>query len=175
MNTGDIPSESMAEFVRALIVDGNYDEDSDTYGLPEGFVFCGAGAYRTCILAPDGYVYKVQHSTDDNWQENQREWDTYHLFGAEVVALSNGLIRLAKAVEFFTDSNVLVMEYAPMAGNAIWYDIDENDNWNEYYCSPEFKNAFRAIGRECMIDDLHGYNIYFTTNAEIVIVDYASA
>jgi hypothetical protein len=170
-NSGVIPSENMAETVKALVNNENFDAED----MPEGFVFCGAGAHRTTILAPDGYVYKVQHDTDDMWMENQWEWETYHLFGAEVKTLSNGMIRLAKAVEFFTDSNVLVMEYAPMAANAIWYDVDDNDNWNEYYSCPTIRNAIRDIGKHTLIDDIHGYNLYYTTNAELVIVDYASA
>ena len=161
----------MAEFIRGLITDDFYDEAEDVYRLPEGFVFCGAGAYRTCILAPDGYVYKVQHYTDDDWQENQQEWDAYQLWAVEVEVLSEGHIRLARCVEYFTDSNVLVMEYEPCAGNAIWCDMD----WTEYYCSPEIRKAIRAIGLNTGIDDLHGGNVYFNLNAEIVIVDYQFA
>ena len=169
--TGDAPSETMAETIKALVSNRDYDDVEDIEWLPEGFVFCGAGAHRVCILAPDGYVYKVQHDTDDNWMENQREWEAFDLWGAEVIASSNGIIRLAKCIEFFTDSNVLVMEYAPMAANAIWYDSD----WNEYYSCPSIRIAMRNIGRNTDIDDIHGYNMYYTTNAELVIVDYACA
>jgi hypothetical protein len=164
-----IPSEKTAEIAKALMSDENYDEESDTYRLPEGWSFCGAGAYRTCFLAPDGYVYKVQHATETDWQENQMEWEAYGLWAEEVSAITNGLIRLSKPVEFFTDSNVLVMEYEPCAGNAMWFGF----GWDELYASDEVENAIKRIQSETDINDLHSGNVYFNTDAELVIVDYS--
>jgi hypothetical protein len=162
------PSENTAELARELIQPCNYDEDTDTYALPDGWKFLGAGAYRTAILAPDGYVYKVQHNTEGLWQENTTEWEQFHLWGAEVVALSNGMVRLAKCVEFFTDSNVLVMEYEPCAGNVLWYGF----GWDEFWCDPSVKEMMAGISKVTDITDIHEGNVYFNTNAEIVIVDY---
>lgn len=162
------PSETCAEIARSLINPSNYDEETDTYALPEGWLFLGAGAYRTAILAPDGYVYKVQHDTDNHWQENTMEWEQFHLWGAEVKALSNGVVRLAKCIELFTDSNVLVMEYEPCAANVLWYGF----GWDEFWCDPSVKEMMTSISNNTDITDIHAGNVYFNTQGEVVIVDY---
>lgn len=162
------PSENLAELARTLIDPCNYDEETDTYALPEGWSFVGAGAYRTAFLGPDGYVYKVQHSTEELWDENQLEWLQFELWGAEVKALSNGIIRLAKCVEYFYDSNVLVMEYEPRAANVTWMGWC----WEEFFCDSSVEKALHSISINTDITDLHSDNVYFNTQGEIVIVDY---
>jgi len=162
------PTETCAELAKSFISPSNYDEETDTYNLPNGWLFLGAGAYRTALLAPDGFVYKVQHNTDSNWQENTMEWDQFQMWGAEVKAISNGVVHLAKCIEFFTDSNVLVMEYEPCAANVMWFDFC----WEERWCDVEVEKIVNSIINVTEITDLHSGNMYFNTRGEVVIVDY---
>ena len=162
-------TETMANLAKSLIEDSRYDDETGRYTVPQGWTYLGCGAYRVVLLAPDGYVYKVQHDTDNNWQENLDEWEAYQLWAAKVLELSNGTIRLAKAVELFTDSNVIVMEYEPRAANVMWYGV----GWRNRFCSPEVGKAIKAIAKETEITDFQGDNVYFNTKGEIVIVDYA--
>lgn len=161
-------TEELAEVAKSIVTPSNYDDDTGTYAVPNGWQFAGMGAYRVCLVGPDGNVYKVMHDSDNDWQENTMEWEGYSLWSSRVMELSNNVIRLAKPVEFYTDSNVLVMEYEPCAANVMWMGF----GWEDFYCSNEVREMLNLIQAETDITDLHSGNVYFNTQGEVVIVDY---
>jgi len=135
--------------------------------IPEGWERIGAGAYRAAFLSPDGVVYKVEHTYDDEYgQSNRGEYENAcrMLFrGAERIP---GL-RLPKFTLYTLDDNrpVMAMEYVKgeWSSEAVYCDT-----WGrEVKCKCERFDGecnyvrWNEFGRMCGLSDIHGGNIVF--------------
>lgn len=146
--------------------------DAETNALPDGWEFLGQGCYRTAWRGPDGYVYKVQHDTDQHvWQytENFLEYKNFLRLGDLIMSESSGKVRLARA-NYFPSVNVICMEYVPKSRAAMWY----GPNDEKFFPVPvdEATKELVNLLRRHNLSDTNACNVWYDETDTLVMVDY---
>jgi hypothetical protein len=163
-----IGTEAMAKKAKSFSERLDNDPWFSTLDLPHGWSIVGEGAYRVAYLGPDGVVYKVQHDSESGkWDENLEEWQNGQLYSDKVREATNGKARLAEC-DYFSDCNVIAMEYVPRERNSSTFD------WLKdcYIYAEGVKPLIKAIKKVTDITDLHSDNCWFGPDGILTVIDY---